>query len=76
MMLWRSAAGRPGGCRFPVTRTCRSRIRDDEDQRGYSYGGPALAVKTVENLTGVKINHLIIVNLANFPKFHRRHRRG
>jgi LCP family protein required for cell wall assembly len=35
----------------------------------YSYGGPALAIKTVENLTGVKINHLIIVNLANFPKF-------
>jgi anionic cell wall polymer biosynthesis LytR-Cps2A-Psr (LCP) family protein len=23
----------------------------------------------VQNLTGVKINHLIIVNLANFPKF-------
>src|SRR6202012_388077 len=35
----------------------------------YSYGGPALAIKTIQNLTGVKINHLIIVNLANFPKF-------
>ena len=35
----------------------------------YSYGGPALAIKTVENLTGVQINHIIIVNLANFPKF-------
>jgi LCP family protein required for cell wall assembly len=35
----------------------------------YSYGGPALAIKTIQNLTGVKINHLIIVDLANFPKF-------
>ena len=35
----------------------------------YSYGGPALAIKTIEQFTGVKINHLIIVNLANFPKF-------
>ncbi len=35
----------------------------------YAYGGPALAIKTVEQFTGVKINHLIIVNLANFPKF-------
>jgi LCP family protein required for cell wall assembly len=35
----------------------------------YAYGGPALAIKTIENFTGVKINHLIIVNLANFPKF-------
>ena len=35
----------------------------------YSLGGPALAIKTIEQFTGVKINHLIIVNLANFPKF-------
>jgi LCP family protein required for cell wall assembly len=35
----------------------------------YAYGGPALAIKTIEQFTGVKINHLIIVNLANFPKF-------
>jgi LCP family protein required for cell wall assembly len=35
----------------------------------YSYGGPALTLKTVEQFTGTKINHVIIVNLANFPKF-------
>ncbi len=35
----------------------------------YSYGGPALAIRTIQNLTGVRINHLIVVNLANFPKF-------
>jgi LCP family protein required for cell wall assembly len=35
----------------------------------YSAGGPALALKTIEQFTGLRINHIIIVNLANFPKF-------
>ncbi len=35
----------------------------------YSAGGPALALKTIERFTGIAINHIIIVNLANFPKF-------
>jgi LCP family protein required for cell wall assembly len=35
----------------------------------YSAGGPALALKTIKRFTGLKINHIIIVNLANFPKF-------
>jgi LCP family protein required for cell wall assembly len=35
----------------------------------YSAGGPTLALKTIEQFTGIKINHIIIVNLANFPKF-------
>jgi LCP family protein required for cell wall assembly len=30
---------------------------------------PALTVKIVEGLTGVKINHVIIVDLGNFPQF-------
>jgi LCP family protein required for cell wall assembly len=36
---------------------------------GYAIGGPALAIKTVEAFTGVKINHVIIVNLGAFPQF-------
>ena len=35
----------------------------------YAYGGPALAIRTVEQFTGLKINHLILVNFVNFPKF-------
>src|SRR5438270_22946 len=35
----------------------------------YAYGGPALAIKTVERFTGVPINHVVIVNLAAFPPF-------
>jgi LCP family protein required for cell wall assembly len=35
----------------------------------YALGGPALAIKTIKQFTGLKINHVIIVNLANFPRF-------
>jgi LCP family protein required for cell wall assembly len=36
---------------------------------GFAFGGPALAIKTVEQFTGIKINHVIVVNLARFPPF-------
>ena len=35
----------------------------------YALGGPGLTIKTVENFTGIKINHAIIVNLADFVPF-------
>jgi LCP family protein required for cell wall assembly len=35
---------------------------------GYFWGGPALAVKTVEGFTGVPINHVIIISLNSFPR--------
>ena len=35
----------------------------------WAYGGPSLALKTIKQFTGLKINHLIVVDLANFPKF-------
>jgi LCP family protein required for cell wall assembly len=70
MMLWRIGGGTsrrlaiPRDTEVPIPGHGVTKIN-----AAYSYGGPALAIKTVENLTGVKINHLIIVNLANFPKF-------
>ena len=57
------------GSRSRATRGPRFRATADKINAAYAYGGPALAIKTVEQFTGVKINHLIIVNLANFPKF-------
>jgi LCP family protein required for cell wall assembly len=33
----------------------------------YAFGGPALAIQTVENYLGTPINHLIEVNFENFP---------
>jgi LCP family protein required for cell wall assembly len=35
----------------------------------WSCGGPKLTIQTVEKLTGVKINHVIVVDLGNFAKF-------
>jgi LCP family protein required for cell wall assembly len=35
----------------------------------YAFGGAALTIKTVEALLpGIKINHLVVINFANFPK--------
>ncbi|HEY5428911.1 MAG TPA: LCP family protein [Solirubrobacteraceae bacterium] len=71
MMLWRIGAGTSR--RLSIPRDTIAPIpgygTTNKINAAYSFGGPALAIKTVENLTGVKINHLIIVNLANFPKF-------
>jgi LCP family protein required for cell wall assembly len=70
IMLWRIGGGTsrrlsiPRDTIVPIPGYGSTKIN-----AAYSFGGPALAIKTIENLTGVKINHLIIVDLANFPKF-------
>jgi len=33
---------------------------------GYSYGGSALAVQTIENLTGARIDHVVVTDFSNF----------
>jgi LCP family protein required for cell wall assembly len=35
----------------------------------WACGGPQETIKVVENLTGLKINHMIVVSLGNFVKF-------
>jgi LCP family protein required for cell wall assembly len=70
IMLWRIGGGTsrrlsiPRDTIVPIPGHGSTKIN-----AAYSYGGPALAIKTIEQFTGVKINHLIVVNLANFPKF-------
>ncbi|HEV7493560.1 LCP family protein [Baekduia sp.] len=34
----------------------------------YAFGGPALAVQTLEQYLGIQVNHLIEVNFNNFPQ--------
>src|SRR5581483_6012297 len=34
----------------------------------FAYGGPALAIRTVERFLGVRVNHVVVINFANFPK--------
>ncbi len=70
IMLWRIGGGTSR--RLSIPRDTLVSIPGYGQQKinaAYAIGGAALAIKTVEQFTGVKVNHLIIVNLANFPKF-------
>jgi LCP family protein required for cell wall assembly len=70
LMLWRIGGG--VSRRLSIPRDTVASIPGygvSKINAAYSYGGPALTLKTVEQFTGIKINHVIVVNLANFPKF-------
>lgn len=41
----------------------------DKINAAYAIGGPALAITTIKQFLGIKINHLVEVNFANFPQF-------
>jgi LCP family protein required for cell wall assembly len=70
IMIWRVGGGTSR--RLSIPRDMAVSIPGhgtDKINAAYALGGPALAIKTVRQFTGLKINHIIIVNLANFPKF-------
>jgi LCP family protein required for cell wall assembly len=70
LMLWRVGGGTSR--RLSIPRDTVAEIPGHGVQKinaAYSYGGPALTIRTVEQFTGVKINHVIVVNLAAFPQF-------
>ncbi|HWF73236.1 MAG TPA: LCP family protein [Solirubrobacteraceae bacterium] len=70
MMLWRIGGGTSR--RLSIPRDTVASIPgfgQNKINAAYAFGGPALAIKTVKQFTGININHIIIVNLANFPKF-------
>jgi LCP family protein required for cell wall assembly len=70
MMLWRIGGG--ASRRLSIPRDTVANIPGhgmSKINAAYAYGGPALAIRTVEAFTGIKINHIIVVNLAAFPKF-------
>ena len=39
---------------------------DDRINTAYTLGGPALAIKTVQDLTGMEINHVVLVDFSGF----------
>ena len=39
---------------------------DDRINAAYTLGGPALAIKTVQDLTGMPINHVVLVDFSGF----------
>ena len=57
--LLRRHAARPATSPSPGTERTRS-------TRPISFGGPALAIDTVENLTGLPVNHVVIVDFESF----------
>jgi LCP family protein required for cell wall assembly len=70
IMLWRIGGGTSRRLSIPRdTVTDIPGYGESKINAAYAYGGPALTIKTVEQFTGIKINHVIVVNLANFPKF-------
>jgi LCP family protein required for cell wall assembly len=70
LMLWRIGGGTsrrlsiPRDTAVPIPGHGIGKIN-----AAYALGGPALAIRTVEQFTGIKINHAIIVNLADFVPF-------
>jgi LCP family protein required for cell wall assembly len=70
MMLWRIGGGTSRRLSIPRdTLTTIPGFGQQKINAAYAIGGPKLAIQTVQRFTGIQINHLIIVNLANFPKF-------
>ncbi len=70
IMLWRIGGGTSR--RLSIPRDTVASIPGQGDTKinaAYAFGGPALAIKTVERFTGIPINHVIVVNLAAFPQF-------
>jgi LCP family protein required for cell wall assembly len=70
IMLWRIGGG--VSRRLSIPRDTVANIPGHglgKINAGYAFGGPALELKTIENFTGLKINHLIVVDLAQFPPF-------
>lgn len=70
LMLWRIGGGTSR--RLSIPRDTLVSIPGhgmNKINAAYAFGGPALTIKTVDALTGLKINHVIIINFANFPKF-------
>lgn len=40
----------------------------DKVNAAYAFGGPTLAIRTVEGLTGLPVNHVIVMNFAKFEE--------
>jgi LCP family protein required for cell wall assembly len=71
IMLWRIGGGVSRRLSIPRdTLVNVPGLGESKINAAWSYGGPALALKVIKQFTGIRaINHVIIVDLANFPKF-------
>jgi LCP family protein required for cell wall assembly len=70
IMLWRIGGGTSRRLSIPRdTLVNIPGLGQSKINAAWAYGGPALALKVIKQFTGLKINHLIVVDLGNFPKF-------
>jgi LCP family protein required for cell wall assembly len=70
IMLWRLGGGTSR--RLSIPRDTLVNIPGSGMQKinaAWAIGGPALALKTIKQFTGLQINHLVVIDLGNFPKF-------
>ncbi len=69
ILLVRVDPGRNTIAQLSIPRDLRVTIPghgDDRINAAYTLGGPALAIKTVQDLTGIPINHVVQVDFAGF----------
>jgi LCP family protein required for cell wall assembly len=70
IMLWRLGGGVSRRLSIPRdTLVNIPGLGESKINAAWAYGGAGLALKVIKQFTGLKINHLIVVDLANFPKF-------
>jgi LCP family protein required for cell wall assembly len=72
IMIWRVGGGTSRKLSIPRDTLVNIAGTDCGYQKinaAWSCGGPKETIKVVEALTGVKINHMIVVDLGNFVKF-------
>jgi LCP family protein required for cell wall assembly len=71
IMLWRIGGG--VSRRLSIPRDTLVNVPGCGEQKinaAWSCGGPGLTLKVIKQFTGIQtINHLVVVDLANFPKF-------
>ncbi len=70
IMLWRLGGGTSR--RLSIPRDTLVNIPGHGMQKinaAWAIGGPALALQTIKQFTGLQINHLVVIDLGNFPNF-------
>ncbi|HUE28538.1 MAG TPA: LCP family protein [Solirubrobacteraceae bacterium] len=70
IMLWRIGGGVSRRLSIPRdTLVNIPGVGQSKINAAWAVGGPELALKVIKQFTGVQINHIVVVDLANFPKF-------
>ena len=70
IMLWRIGGG--VSRRLSIPRDTLVNIPGHGEEKinaAWAQGGPGLALQVIKQFTGLQINHVIVIDLANFPKF-------